>query len=225
MTSDGWVLEGDHCHFDLAVGFEAEWKAMDEPFVVVDLETTASCPEVGELLEFAAILAEPTGVIVAEFSMIVSVSRPVPELITSRTGLTQAEVDRQGQPLPEAVHAFLDFVGSRPVFIHNAPFDLAFLQWASKQAQRAFTNPVYDTMVMAVMAWSPVRCESIYALARHIGKPYAGTRAIDDARATLAVLLAIRAESGRRIRHCLSNMLPSNGLGAISSSFIRHGCR
>lgn len=195
MRLDGWIFDKDSCYFDLSIGFAAEWKAMDMPFAVVDLETTGPSPESGELLEFAAILVDPLGAVTAEFSALVTISDPVPESITSETGITQEDVDRQGRPLSEAMQSFMDFVGLRPVFIHNAPFDLAFLEDASEQAQVSFANQVYDTQIMAILAWSPLDCHCINSLAQHIGAPNTGNRAIEDARAMLAVLLALREEA------------------------------
>lgn len=198
MEAEGWISdETGGCHFDLAIGFAAEWKAMEMPFAVVDLETTGSSPLSGELLEFAAILVKPTGAITAELSVLVRISAPVPDFIKAATGITQANVDCLGLPLSKAMQSFVDFIGSRAVFIHNADFDLAFLRRASEQTQVTFANQVHDTQIMAILAWAPSDCDRITALAQHVGAAMTGSRAIDHAKATLAVLLAIREEASR----------------------------
>lgn len=195
MTSDCWIVEGDGCSLDLAKCFEAEWTATSQPFVVADLETTGTHPDFGEILEFAAILVEASGEITAEFSVLVSITQPVPDFIKEETGITQAEVDLEGRPLAEALKAFLTFVGSRPVFTHHAPFDEAFLKKAGKQTQQSFDNPVHDTLDIAVLTWPTSGSRNIDALAEYVGAPKTGQRALDNAKATLTVLLAAREQA------------------------------
>ncbi len=166
--------------------------ATKQPFVVADLETTGLNAATDELLEFAALKVDPSGTVTAEFSVLVRVARPVPDVITKLTGISQADVDREGQPLADAMRTFLAFVESRPVFFHNAPFDQGFLKSAGAQARLKFGNPVHDTLVMARAAWPSLGTYKLAALAGHVGAPAPTHRGLADARATLAVLLAAR---------------------------------
>ncbi len=72
---------------------------------------------------------------------------------------------------------FLDFVGDSVLVIHNAPFDMGFLQaeleWAKK---RRLENEVIDTVVLARKKHPGARV-NLDALCRHYG--------IDNARRTL----------------------------------------
>lgn len=162
------------------------------PFVVADLETTGLSPDSSEILELAAVLVEPKGTVVREFAMLVKVQQPVPPEITRLTGITQAEVDAAGRPLEHAYPAFTDFVGGCPVFFHNAPFDLGFISRAAARAGAKFENPVHDTLPLAREAWPALPDHRLSTLARHVGHAEPQHRALGDAKAALAVLLAAR---------------------------------
>jgi DNA polymerase-3 subunit epsilon len=66
--------------------------------------------------------------------------QPVPAEIARLTGITQADLDTQGQPLTDALAAFLAHIGERPVFFHNAPFDQSFLSVACAKTKLKFKN-------------------------------------------------------------------------------------
>jgi DNA polymerase-3 subunit epsilon len=173
---------------------EPLWLAITEPFIVADLETTGLNTETSEILEFAALLVEPSGSVTAEFETLVAVMRPVPETITALTGISQMDVDREGQPLSVAMKSFLNFVGTRPVFFHNAPFDSTFLKKASALTGLQFSNPVYDTLPLARVTWPFLDSHKLVELAEHVGAVAPTHRALADATSTLAVLLAARAK-------------------------------
>lgn len=176
-------------------GVEASWAATQQRFVVADLETTGLSTGTDEILEFAAVLVEPTGAIVAEFSTLVRATKPIPPFITKLTGISQSDIDRDGRPLVDALGQFLDFAGTHPVFFHNAPFDAGFLKQACSQTKKKFPNPVHDTLPMARMAWPSLGSYKLGVLAEHVGAPAPAHRGLSDVKATLAVMLAARAKA------------------------------
>jgi DNA polymerase III subunit epsilon len=91
------------------------------------------------------------------------------------------------------MRAFLAFVESRPVFFHNAPFDQGFMKSAGTEARLKFANPVHDTLLLARAAWPSLGTYKLVALAEHIGATAPTHRALADAKAALAVLLAARS--------------------------------
>ncbi|MFM7801820.1 MAG: PolC-type DNA polymerase III, partial [Limnohabitans sp.] len=168
------------------------WAATHQPFVVADLETTGLNPETDEVIEFAAILVTPKGHIAGEFSTLVRPSRLVPAAITRLTGITQAVIDRKGRSPNDAMKEFVQFVGTHPVFFHNAPFDEGFIKKAAIQANVKWINPVHDTLPLAKQAWPSLDSYKLVMLAEHVGAEAPKHRALEDAKATLAVLLAAR---------------------------------
>lgn len=177
---------------ELAVEVEAAWAATRVPFAVADLETTGLDAESAEILEFAAVLVEPDGSVASEFSMLVRPQNPIPAEITQITGITQADVDAHGQPLALALAAFLKHIGNRPLFFHNAPFDTAFIGAATARNKLNFKNSVHDTLPIARRAWPTLGIYKLGVLAAHIGAAVPTHRALGDAHAALAVLLAAR---------------------------------
>ena len=171
---------------------EAAWAATRQPFVVADLETTGLRADTDEVIEFAALGVTTDGGITDEFSALVRPSIRLPDAITELTGITQDTVDRDGRPSADAIKAFVRFVGTDPVFFHNAAFDQGFIKRVASQAKVKFANPVHDTLPLARQAWPSLNTYKLTALAQHVGTTVPTHRALEDAKATLAVLLAAR---------------------------------
>ena len=82
------------------------------------------------------------------------------------------------------------------MFFHNASFDKRFIKAALKRTAKAnraplaFTNTVFDSLAIALHAWPDLISYRLDYLAKHVGAPAPAHRALPDARATLAVLLA-----------------------------------
>lgn len=179
---------------DVMAGVAAALAATAGPFVVADLETTGLRAKENDILEFAAVQVGADGAVQAEFSVLVNVGRPLPPEIVGLTGITDEDVAREGRPIAEALDAFLTFVGTQPVFFHNAPFDQEFLKRAAAASKKKFSNPVHDTLPLARKAWPELGGYKLSGLAAHVGAPAPTHRALSDARATLAVLMAARAK-------------------------------
>lgn len=177
---------------EVATVLDATWVATHHPFIVADIETTGLSSDADEILEFAALLVTPEGRISGEFSTLVCVSRPIPAEITRLTGITQDAINHHGQPLPDAMKAFTAFVGAHPVFFHNAAFDQRFIMKAASLANVKFINPVHDTLPLVKQAWPSLDTYKLAALAQHVGTEVPTHRALADAKAVLAVLLAAR---------------------------------
>ena len=178
--------------FDPVTEFPNSWAAMRETFAVVCIETTGLYPKTDEILEFAALLVEPSGTVTSEFSVIVKVEQPLKQEIIDLVEITQAMVELEGIPLPEAMAKFLAFVENRPVFIHHSMFDQLFFENAQEKTGQAFSNKVYDTFAIFKMVWTDLAPHSVKNLAKHLGLCHPQQRAIGYAKATLAILLAAR---------------------------------
>lgn len=176
---------------------ENVWKATNSDFVVADIETTGLDADACEILELAALRVSPVGLVISEYSCLVQVRSRVPSFIAELTGITQAMVDEHGISERDAVVGFEAFVGQRPMFFHNSTFDTKFLVPAFERNGMNFMGPVIDTLPIARAAWPDMRSHKLSTLVKIIDDaPTPTHRALSDARATLAVLLAARALAG-----------------------------
>lgn len=202
-----WIdLDTETYHANVAARREREhqaflqiddaWAAAAGECVVADIETTGLNAESNELLEVGAIKLH-NGKLIAECSMLVRIERTVPSHITELTGITQADVDREGQPLAHVMTNFLDFVGDKPVFFHNTSFDERFLRKAAERCSLSFENRLFDTMILAQEAWPDLRSYRLATLADHIGTTAPNHRALADAHTTLAVMRAACSAAGK----------------------------
>lgn len=175
------------------------WQATHSDFVVADIETTGLDAEACEILEIAALLVNPEGQVIAEFSCLIRVRSKVPSFVEALTGISQAVVDEHGISERDGMRGFASFVGQRPMFFHNATFDTKFLVPAFGRHGINFGCPVLDTLPIARAAWPDMRSHKLSTLVKIIDDAPAPThRALADAHSTLSVLLAARALASRR---------------------------
>lgn len=173
------------------------WEGMQSDFVVADLETTGLEPASADVLEMAALVVTPAGEVVREFAGLVNVGT-VPAEITELTGITTEMSLREGRPLAEVFAGFVETIGDRPVYFHNAPFDVGFVNKVIRQTGIRPTNTVFDTLEISRAAWPGMRSHRLSTLVKIIDDaPPPDHRALGDARATLAVLLAARQVAGK----------------------------
>ena len=118
--------------------------------IVVDTETTGLDPQSGHrIVEIAAIELfhhVPTG---RRFHCYVNPERDMPDEAYAVHGLS-AEFLADHKPFAEVIGEFLDFIGGDPLVIHNADFDIAFLNAELvRAALPVLASPYVDTLSMA----------------------------------------------------------------------------
>jgi DNA polymerase III subunit epsilon len=181
----------------------ALWDARlaDLDFTVVDVETTGWAPDDAGITEIGAVRVHD-GRIVAEFESLVDPGRPVPARITEVTGIDDQMLT--GAPSVAAVlPGLLAFARGSVLVAHNAPFDLRFLTAACVGTGLDWPGfEVLDTVrlarhLMAIPQEVPDR--KLATLASFFGTPVRPShRALDDARATAAVLARLLARLAER---------------------------
>lgn len=118
--------------------------------IVLDTETTGLSMKSGHRLVdigcVELINKEPTG---KTFQQYINPQRDVPMGAFQVHGLSQDFLSNY--PIFDAiVDDFLSFIGSDPLIIHNASFDMGFLNGELQKLQRSpLSNPVIDTLAMA----------------------------------------------------------------------------
>ncbi len=121
--------------------------ALDDEIVCFDIETTGLHRETDYITEIGAVVLK-NGEIVERYNTFVRPEKPIPREVVELTGITDDMVaDAPSQS--EALNAFLDWVGDRPLAAHNADFDMSFLAIGCERMGRPFHNASIDTLILA----------------------------------------------------------------------------
>ncbi|WP_332701875.1 DNA polymerase III subunit epsilon [Devosia sp.] len=145
--------------------------------IVLDTETTGLSPAMGDkLVEIGCVELInhiPSG---RHYHVYLNPQRSVPEEAFRVHGLSEEFL--ADKPLFKAAAGdFLDFIGDATLIIHNAPFDMGFLNAElERSGQRPLANMVIDTVMLAREKHPGARV-SLDALCKHYG--------IDNSRRTL----------------------------------------
>lgn len=161
--------------------------------VGIDIETTSLDPTAGHIIEVAAIRFDlDSGREVERFEALCSAPSISPEII-ALTGITPAMV--AGQPAFAAHRATLkQFIRQDPIFAHNASFDTGWLAHHGL----VLANPVWDTFLLASLAWPEEASYNLATLARQQGITVTGEhRAAADIMLTWELLQKMRREALR----------------------------
>jgi DNA polymerase-3 subunit epsilon len=169
---------------------------MPDACVVLDLETTGLDPTRHEIIEIAAIRYRKGSTTQDTLQALVKPTKKVPDNIAKITGITQAMLDKEGEPLAQVLPQFTEFIGSLRLVTFNAEFDMAFLDTAyEKHGIAKPANPVSCALKMARRAWPRRKSFRLEHLANDgvfaEGKAH---RALEDARRALIVYAAATAE-------------------------------
>lgn len=145
--------------------------------IVLDTETTGLSPQAGDrLVEIGCVELVnhvPTG---KNHHVYINPEREMPEEAFKVHGLSD-EFLRDKPLFADVAAAFADFIADSTLIIHNAPFDMGFLNAELERASRPrLTNPVIDTVMLARKVHPGARV-SLDALCKHYG--------IDNSRRTL----------------------------------------
>ncbi|MDD6024086.1 MAG: PolC-type DNA polymerase III, partial [Oscillospiraceae bacterium] len=152
-----------------------------QEYVVFDLETTGLSFEHDAITEIGAAIYKD-GKMEREFQTFVDPKRHLSPKITELTGITDAML--KGAPdVTEAIPAFLEFCGDRPLAAHNADFDVSFVKAACEKQGLAF-NPTYlDTLVIAQGLLPGLNKYKLNVVADALSLPdFNHHRAVDDAK-------------------------------------------
>jgi DNA polymerase III epsilon subunit family exonuclease len=159
-------------------------------WVVVDVETTGCSPRFGDrIIEFAAVRVA-NGRITEQYTTLVNPLRSIPFMITSLTGITEAEVadsPRFEEIAPEVIEA----VKGRVFVGHNVGFDWRFV---CSEVERCTGNTLVGrqlcTLRLARRFLPQLPSRSLGALAHYFGVEMVTChRALDDAMATAKLLI------------------------------------
>jgi DNA polymerase III subunit epsilon len=137
--------------------------------IVLDTETTGLSPVMGDrIVEIGCVELinhVPTG---RHFHVYLNPERDVPDDAFRVHGLS-TEFLRDKPLFSAEADAFLEFIGDGTLVIHNAPFDMGFLNFELEKAGKpSLSNEVIDT-VMVARERHPGARVSLDALCKHYG--------------------------------------------------------
>ncbi len=175
--------------------FAAKARAGAE-FVVVDVETTGTNPEMADLVEVAAVRVKG-GKVTDRWSTFVNPGRPI--FGNQMHGITDKDV--KGAPTPaEAAKKALDFVGDATIVGHSVGFDIAFLEAALGDGTRIEMGRYLDTLTLARDGYPDLPSYTLGELSKFFGiQLQQAHRALPDAEATAELLVTIAGELPGRL--------------------------
>ena len=193
-------------------------------FVVVDLETTGGKPVDAGITEIGAVKVRG-GEVLGEYQTLVNPGTPIPPFIAALTGITDRML--AGAPsVTAAVAGFWEFARGTVLVAHNAPYDISFLRGACERADLPWPAPrVVDTARLArrAIARDEVRNCKLETLSRFFKSPTPPChRALDDARATVAVLHGLMERMGPLGVYCLEDLIAFGGRTTPQQRTKRH---
>lgn len=177
-----------------------------ERVVILDTETTGIFCRKDEIIELAAVAVTPAG-IEDEMDVFIRLSpgRQVPPKITELTGITQGMIDAQGVSKRAAAERFVSFLEGKKTLVvaYNAQFDLCFLYFFL--AQLGLADKLKGVGMLDAMTVYKDRRPYPHKLQNAIDTYGVTTqnthRAVDDAKATLEVLLEMEREEDDLIQY------------------------
>ena len=159
----------------------------DDEIVCFDIETTGLDRRREVIIEIGAVVLKH-GEVGERFNTFVAPGRILDPKIIQLTGITDEMLE--GAPgQEEALRAFLDFVGDRPLAAHNADFDMGFISAGCRKYGIPFENPSIDSLILAQNLLPDLGKYKLDIVAEHLQLPaFNHHRASDDA-ATVAYML------------------------------------
>ena len=156
----------------------------DQPFsdeiVCFDIETTGLQVTREAITEIGAVILKD-GQITDRFQTFVDPNRRLTPEIIGLTGITDAML-ADAPSLKEALTAFLDFVGDRPLAAHNAEFDIGFIRAGCKKVGLPFDPTYVDSLILAQNLLPELNKFKLDIVAEHLDLPaFNHHRASDDA--------------------------------------------
>ncbi|MBO7375815.1 MAG: PolC-type DNA polymerase III, partial [Clostridia bacterium] len=161
-------IEGD-CEGDFGI-----------PTVVFDLETTGLSAVNDRIIEIGAVKIEG-GKVTDRFSSFVDPGIHIPEFITGKTGISDADV--AGAPkIEEILPEFAEFFGGCLLVAHNADFDTGFIRENCARLGIPFANPRLDTVSLSRFLNRDLSRHRLDTLAQYFKLgDFNHHRAVDDA--------------------------------------------
>jgi DNA polymerase III epsilon subunit family exonuclease len=175
-------------------------------FVVIDVETTGTDPNLADLVEIGAVRVKD-GKIADRWSTLVKPTQPI--FGKQMHGLTDADVAK-APAAADAAHQALDWIGDSLIVGHNVGFDLGFLEAALADGTRFQPGQYLDTLVLAREGYPDLGKYTLETLANFFEIDLTQNhRALPDAEATASLLIWFAKDLPGRIATLKANIAES----------------
>ena len=194
-------------------------------YTVLDIETTGLKVASDAITEIGAVILK-NGEIVETFQTFVDPERRLSPEIIGLTGITD-EMLRGAPKLEDALHAFLNFAGARPLAAHNAEFDISFIRAGCKKCGIPFEPTYLDSLIFAQNLLPELGKYKLDIVADHLQLPqFNHHRASDDAVPVAQMLVKffamLEARGVTRLQQINDEMTKLRPLGAKRNRFPKH---
>ena len=173
---------------------------LDCECVAFDIESTGLSAVNDRMTEIGAVLFSG-GEIKDTFQTFVNPHMPIPPDIKRLTGISDEDV-KDAPDEGEAMRAFLEFVGGRPIVAHNASFDTGFMKEACKRNGLEFEPVVIDTLILSQCLMTELKRFKLDIVSRKLKLPeFNHHRAYDDAAVVARIMdkfIPMLAERGAK---------------------------
>ena len=201
-------------------------RTFDEEIVCFDIETTGLKVDREAITEIGAVILK-NGEVTDRFQTFVNPNRRLTPEIIGLTGITD-DMLADAPQLKDALRAFLDFVGDRPLAAHNAEFDIGFIRAGCRKVELDFDPTYVDTLILAQNLLPELNKHRLDIVAEHLDLPaFNHHRASDDAAMVAYMLIPFFEKMRRelqidRLQQINEQMLTLRPQGSKSSRFPKH---
>lgn len=158
---------------------------MTDSYVCIDLETTGLNPKQDKIIEIGAVRVEG-GRIAGQWETFVNPGRKLEERIVELTGIHDEQLaDAPG--IEEVLPEFLAFAGEQILLGHGVLFDYSFVKKAAVNERMTFERQGIDTLKIARKYLQKLESRSLGSLCAYYAIPHNAHRALEDAKATVAL--------------------------------------
>jgi DNA polymerase-3 subunit epsilon len=165
---------------------------LDAPLVFVDIETNGLNHLRGRVIEVAAIRVE-NGRVIRTFNQLIDPGTPLPEFITSLTGIRPEDL-KGAMPFRQIAAELYDILHGAIFVAHNVRFDYSFLKQEFKRVGREFLPKQLCTVKLSKALYPQFKSHKLASLIERHGFSYEKRhRAYDDAHVLWQFLQHIEA--------------------------------
>ncbi|MDE7321511.1 MAG: PolC-type DNA polymerase III [Lachnospiraceae bacterium] len=163
-------------------------QALDETYVVFDIETTGFSPVTNRIIEIGAVKVV-NGQIVDRFSTFVNPEVPIPFEIEKLTSINDSMVI-EAEKIEAVLPKFLAFVGDAVLVAHNAGFDVSFIKENARRQNISADFTYVDTVAIARTLLTGQAKYTLDAVAKTLKISLENHhRAVDDAECTAQIFV------------------------------------